>query len=89
MDVSIANNDSTKAALKFLGLWRRSFSDGGFDRAIEPLAGLVSPETPAVTSVAPVTSAVGPRDPRFSAPTPYSTPNHGMDSPYWRFPPHR
>ena len=37
MDVSITGNDSAKAAMKFLGLWRRSFSDGSFDRAVEPL----------------------------------------------------
>ena len=43
MDVSITGNDSAKAAMKFLGLWRRSFSDGSFDRAVEPLSGLVSP----------------------------------------------
>ena len=43
MDVSITGNDSAKAAMKFLGLWRRSFSDGSFDRAVEPLPGLVSP----------------------------------------------
>ena len=41
MDVSITGNDSAKAAMKFLGLWRRSFSDGSFDRATEPLSGLV------------------------------------------------
>ena len=47
MDVSITGNDSAKAAMKFLGLWRRSFSDGSFDSAVEPLPRLVSPEPPA------------------------------------------
>ena len=45
MDVSITGNDSAKAAMKFLGLWRRSFSDGSFDRAIEPLPRLVDEGT--------------------------------------------
>ena len=56
MDVSITGNDSAKAAMKFLGLWRRSFSDGSFDSAIEPLPGLAFPET-AASSVAVAPSA--------------------------------
>ena len=40
MDVSITGNDSAKAAMKFLGLWRRSLSGGKFNNANEPLFGL-------------------------------------------------
>ena len=85
MDVSIAGNDSAKAAMKFLGLWRRSFSDGSFDSAIEPLSGLVHPETPASSvAVAPsaasgfaapsVTTSRARRSSRASRPTPVATP---------------
>ena len=56
MRVSVTRDDSAKAAMKFLALWRRSFSDGSFDSAIEPLPGLAFPET-AASSVAVAPSA--------------------------------
>ena len=59
MDVSITGNDSAKAAMKFLGLWRRSFSDGSFDSVIEPLPGLVSPPVPPDPPVPDVTTPTG------------------------------
>ena len=37
LEISISSPDSAKSALKFLGLWRRSLHDGGFDQAVEPL----------------------------------------------------
>ncbi len=37
MNVSIAEDDPAKAALQFIGLWRRSLADGSFDQAVEPI----------------------------------------------------
>ncbi|MYB85470.1 MAG: hypothetical protein F4X54_12225 [Chloroflexi bacterium] len=37
MELSLKKEDSSKCALKFLGLWRRSLQDGGFDQAVAPL----------------------------------------------------
>ena len=41
MSCSIAKEDTAKCALQFLGLWRRSLSDGVFDPPIEPVIALV------------------------------------------------
>lgn len=37
MELSIKKEDASKCALKFLGLWRCSLQDGGFDLAVQPL----------------------------------------------------
>lgn len=37
LEASVSSPDSAKSALRFLGLWRRSLQDGGFDTAVEPL----------------------------------------------------
>ena len=37
LSTSIARDDSPKAALQFLGLWRQSLRNGGFDAAVEPI----------------------------------------------------
>ena len=37
MQCSIAKDDAAKCALQFLGLWRRSLSDGVFDSPVEPV----------------------------------------------------
>lgn len=37
LETSVSSPDPAKSALKFLGLWRRSLQDGGFDSAVEPL----------------------------------------------------
>ena len=37
MELSIKKEDVSRCALKFLGLWRSSLQDGGFDQVVEPL----------------------------------------------------
>ena len=39
LKVSISTEDAAKCALQFLGLWRRSLSDGSFAPAVEPVVG--------------------------------------------------
>lgn len=41
--VSLADEDPAKCALKLLGLWRRSLLDGSFDTPVEPVIGLELP----------------------------------------------
>ena len=97
MRVSVTRDDSAKAAMKFLGLWRRSFSDGSFDRAIEPLPRLGSPVTAASSvnrrsftasdSGAACATAKSelvdpPATSNWSTLNQPPTPNYGMDFPY-------
>ena len=37
LETLVLSPDPAKSALKFLGLWRQSLRDGGFDTAVEPL----------------------------------------------------
>ena len=49
LETSVSSPDLAKSALKFLGLWRSSLQDGGFDSAVEPLVEIeddVGPEPP-------------------------------------------
>ena len=45
LKVSISTEDAAKCALQFLGLWRRSLSDGSLTPAVEPVVGLVEPSS--------------------------------------------
>ena len=45
MSVSLTGENVAKCALKFLGLWRLSLSDGSFDSPIEPLGDQSTPST--------------------------------------------
>ena len=47
LKVSISTEDAAKCALQFLGLWRRSLTDGQFAAAVEPLTEMeYAPPTP-------------------------------------------
>ncbi len=62
LETSVSSPDLARSALKFLGLWRRSLQDGGFDSAVEPLVEVdknaASAPTPSQGSSAPSAASV-------------------------------